>query len=168
MCVSRIVFLIHQVNWNTVCSAIRYLPWSNICLADNPVEVLKEHLSLLVRSYVPTKVIRLRNKDKPWLDDQCRHSFGLKQEAHLRWTRDRSWVNWEEFVRCQVRANEAYSEAKSRFSDRNSDVLMNVQSPHKWWTTLKSGVFDSSSSLPPLVSKSCGPVCESVGKADLQ
>ena len=30
----------------------------------------------------------MHNKDKPWFDDQCRHAFGLKQEAHLRWTRD--------------------------------------------------------------------------------
>ena len=74
----------------------------------------------------------MRNKDKPWFDDQCRHAFGLKQEAHLRWTRDGSWVNWEEFLRYQVRANETYSQAKSHFSDRNRDVLMNVQSPHKW------------------------------------
>ena len=56
----------------------------NICLSDNPVEVLNEHLSLLVGRYVPTKIIRVRNKDKPWFDDQCRHAFGLKQEAHLR------------------------------------------------------------------------------------
>ena len=62
--------------------------------------------------------------------------FGLKQEAHLRWTRDCSRVNWEEFVCCQVRANDTYSEAKCQFSDRNRDVLMNVQSPHKWWSTL--------------------------------
>ena len=27
-------------------------------------------------------------------------------------------------------ANETYSEAKCLFSDRNRDVLMNVQSPH--------------------------------------
>ena len=47
-----------------------------------------------------------RNKDKPWFDDQCRRVFGLKQEAHLFWIRDRSRVNWEEFVSCQVRANE--------------------------------------------------------------
>ena len=64
--------------------------------------------------------------------------FGLKQEAYLRWTRDRSRVNWEEFVRYQVRANETYSEANRQFSDRNSDVLMNVQSHHKCWSTLKS------------------------------
>ena len=30
----------------------------------------------------------MRNKDMPWFDDQCRHTFGLKQVAHLRWTRD--------------------------------------------------------------------------------
>ena len=46
--VIRKVFLKHQVNWNTVCGAIRELPWCNICLSDNPVEVLNEHLSLLV------------------------------------------------------------------------------------------------------------------------
>ena len=84
-----------------------------------------------------------------------------------RWTRDRSRVNWEEFVGYQVRANETYSEAKRQFSDRNRDVLMNVQSPHKWWSTLKSVVFGSSSALPPLVSEGGGLVCESVGKADL-
>ena len=39
--------------------------------SDNPVEVLNEHLSLLVGRYVPTKVIRVRNKDKPWFDDQA-------------------------------------------------------------------------------------------------
>ena len=89
----------------------------------------------------------MRNKDKPWFDDQCRHAFGLKQEAHLRWTRDRFRVNWEEFVCYQVRANETYSEAKHQFSDRNRDVLMKVQSLIlilDRWSTLKSVVFGSS------------------------
>ena len=44
---------------------------------------------------------------------------------------------------------------------------MNVQSPHKWWSILKSAVFGSSSSLPPLVGPGGELVCESVGKADL-
>ena len=131
VCVSRKVFLKQHVNWNTVCGAIRELPWRYIWLSDNPVEALNKPISLLVGRYVPTKVIRVRNKDKPWFDDQCRHAFGLKQEAHLRWTSDRSRVNCEEFVSCQVRSNETYSEAKRQFSDRNRDVLMNVQSRHK-------------------------------------
>ena len=106
------------------------LPWRNIVSADNPVEVLKEHLLLLVGRFYPTKITHVRNKDKPWFDDQCRHVFGLKQEAHLRLTRDRSRVNWDEFVHCQVRANETYSEAKRQFSARNRDVFMNSLSTH--------------------------------------
>ena len=106
---------------------MRDLPWRNIWSSDNPVEVLSEHLSLLVERYVPTKIIRVHNKDKPWFDDQCRRAFDLKQEAHLRWTRSR--VNWKEFVRCQVRANETYSEAKHQFSVKNIDVLMNINVP---------------------------------------
>ena len=105
----------------------------------------------------------MRNKDKPWFDYQCRHAFGLKQEAHLRWTRDCSRVNMEEFVCFQVRANETYSKVRQQFSDINRDVLMKFQSPHKWWSTLKSTVFGSSSALPPLVSEGGGLVCETVG-----
>ena len=94
MCVSMKGVLKHQVNSNIVCGAIQDLPRRNICLADNPVEVLNEHLSLLVGRYVPTKVIRVRNNDKPWFDDHCSQAFGLKQEAHLRWTRNSSLVNF--------------------------------------------------------------------------
>ena len=79
--VSRKVFLKHKVNWNTVCGAIQDLPWCNIWLADNPVEVLNEHLSLLDGRYVPTKIIRVCNKDKPWFVRQFRHAFSLKQVA---------------------------------------------------------------------------------------
>ena len=65
-----------------------------------------------------------------------------------------------------MRANETYSDAKHQFSDRNRAVLMNVQSPHKWWSNLKSA-FGTSSSLPPLVNDGGGLVCVSVGKSDL-
>ena len=66
-----------------------------------------------------------------------------------------------------MRANEIYSVAKRQFSVRNRDVLINAQSPHKWWSTLKSAVFGLSSSLPPLVGSGGELVCESVCKADL-
>ena len=107
------------------------------------LKFLNDHLSLLVGHYLPTKVIRVHDRGKPWFDDQCCPAFGLQQEAHLRWTRDRSLVNWEEFVCCQVRAIETYSETKRQSSVRNRDVLLNAQSPHKWWSSLKSAVLGS-------------------------
>ena len=45
LCVSRKVFLKHQVNWNAVCGAMQDLPWRDIWSADNPVEALNEHLT---------------------------------------------------------------------------------------------------------------------------
>ena len=37
------------------------------------------HLSMLVERFVPTKVIRVRDKDKPWFNDDCRLAFDIKQ-----------------------------------------------------------------------------------------
>ena len=104
------------------------------------------------------------NKDKPWFNDDSRLAFDIKQGAHLRWTR-----NWDEFVHYQRRANAVYAETMHQFSVRSRDVLINAQCPHKWWSTLKSAVFGSSSdsSPPPLIGAGGGLVCESVGKADM-
>ena len=44
---------------------------------------------------------------------------------------------------------------------------MPKQSPHKWWSILKSAMFGLRSSLPPLVGGGGGLVCKSVGKTDL-
>ena len=89
-------------------------------------------------------MIRVRNKDKPWFNDDFRLAFDIKQGAHLRWTRDRSRYNWDEFLHYQMRANAVYAEAMSQFSLRSRDVLMNAKCPHKLWSTLKSAVFGSS------------------------
>ena len=60
--VSRRVLLKHRVNWTAVCDAIGELPWRSIWSTDNPVERLNVQFSLLVERFVPTKVIRVRNK----------------------------------------------------------------------------------------------------------
>ena len=87
------MLLKHLVDWTAVCDAIRELPWRSIWSADNPVGILNVHLSLLVECFVPTMVIRVRNKHKSWFNDDCRRPFDLKQKAHFRWTRDHSRVN---------------------------------------------------------------------------
>ena len=159
LCLCRRVLLKQRVNWSAVCDAIGVMPWRSIWSA------LNVHLTQLVERFVLTKVIRVRNKDKPWFDDDCRLTFDIKQGAHLQWTRDRSRLNWDEFVNfvhCQRRDNAVYAEAMLQFSVRSRDVLMNAQCPHRWWSTLKSAVFSSSSdsSLPNLILAGDGLVYE--------
>ena len=68
----------HKVNWNTVCGAIRDLQWRNIWSADNPVEVLNEHLLLLIERFVPTKIrsLGLMNNAGMLLPSSRRLRFG--------------------------------------------------------------------------------------------
>ena len=124
--VSKRVLLKHRVNWAAVCDAIDVLPWRSILSADNPVERLNVNLSMLVERFVPTKVIRVRNKDKPWFNNDCRLAFDIKHGAHLRWTRGGSRVNWDEFVHYQRRASTVYAEYMRQFYVRSRDVLMNA------------------------------------------
>ena len=104
------------------------------------------------------------------LNDDFRLGFDIKQGAHLRWTCDRSRVNWNEIIHYQRRANAVYAEAMHQFSVRSLEVLMNAYCPHKWWSTLKSAVFGSgsdSSILPLIGAGGGGLVCELVCKADM-
>ena len=64
------------------------LPRQSISFSDNPVEVLYELHSLLIGRFIPIKVIRVYNKDKPWFKDDCWHAFDLKQVARIWWTRE--------------------------------------------------------------------------------
>ena len=112
----------------------------------------------------------MRNKDTP---------YGLMMTAGVHSTLSRRLIsgglvitlelNWDEFVHYQRRANAVYAEAMRQLSVRTRDVLMNAQRPHMWWSTLKSGVFGSSSdsSLPPLIGAGGGLVCESAGKTEM-
>ena len=87
--------------------------------------------------------------------------------VHLRWPRDSSRVNWDEFVHYQRRASAVYAEAMRQFSVRSRDVLMNAQCPHKWWSILKSAVLAQGRIRLFLLLLGTVMVCESVGKADV-
>ncbi|KAK3876715.1 hypothetical protein Pcinc_018527 [Petrolisthes cinctipes] len=91
----------------------------------------------------------------------------VKQGAYRRWTRDRCRAKWDEFIDCQRMANGVYAEAEQQFKNGARDVLLNARSPHKWWSTLKSAVFGSDSSLPRLVGDGGSLVYEPGGKAAL-
>ena len=77
LCVSRKMLLKHRVNWTAVCDAIGVLPWRSIWSADNLAERLNMHLCLLIARFVPTKVIRVHNKDKPWFNDDGKLAFNI-------------------------------------------------------------------------------------------
>ena len=144
----------------------RICPGLSICSADNLIEVLNKHLSLMFG-----RMYQLRSSVC-----STRVSLGLMINADVLFVSSSRLIVGGSVIalgltgksfRCQVRDNETYSVAKGQISVRNRDVLMNTKSPDTWLSTLKSAVYGSSSSLSPLVSEGGGQVCESVGKAGL-
>ena len=162
------MLLRHRVNWTAVCDAVGELPWRSIWSAGNAVERLNVNLFQLVKRFVPSKVIHVHNKGKPWISGDYRYRstssrrliFGVLVIA-LEVT--------DEFVYYQRRSNEVYAEAGRQLRARNRDDLMNAQCPHKWWSFLKSAVFGSVQ-IPLfllLLGRGGGRVCESVRKSEM-
>ena len=79
--------------------------WHNISFTDNRAEVLNERLFLLVGRYVLTNIIH---------DLMIHFGVLLASSGRIIFCRPLIapvFINWEEIVRCQVRANETYSKA---------------------------------------------------------
>ena len=100
------------------------------------------HLSLLVRRFVPTKVIRVRNKVKP----------GLIMTAGLHSTSCRGPISGGLVIALEFTGMSLSITRGGPVSDSDSD---------------SEGESSSDSSLPPLIWAGGGLVCELVGKADM-
>ena len=161
------VLLKNRVNWDNVQRAVVDLPWSTFRESQDPVEQLNDGLASIVDRFVPSTVIRLRTRDDPWFDDECRAAYELKQSAYFRWSRGRCEENWRAFRDAQAHASLVYRQAERNYNNHARDILRNADNPHKWWSTLKSSVFGADSSLPPLIGTGGGLVSDSEAKANL-
>ncbi|KAK3890477.1 hypothetical protein Pcinc_005557 [Petrolisthes cinctipes] len=97
----------------------------------------------------------------------CRAAQREKQEVYCQWSRLRSQISWDVYVRSRSQALITYATAQTAYNDHLRDVLTGASLPHSWWSALKQSLFDVDSGLPPL-SCSDGFVCHNFKeKADL-
>jgi len=165
--VRREVYLKSRANWDAIAGAMSSLPWSAIRSSADPGMELDRHVSDVVRSHVPSRIITVRSQDKPWFDDSCRRAYQLKQEAYRNWRRGMLHRDYLVFVELRRRAKEVYAVAEQEYRARARETLQMTTNSHKWWSTLKSSVFGARSSIPPLIGDGGSLVTDSVEKADL-
>ena len=165
--IRREVYLKSRANWGAITDAMSSLPWSSIRSSADPGLELDRHVSHVVRSHVPSRIITVRSQDKPWFDDSCRRAYQLKQEAYKRWRRSMLHHDFQMFVESRRRAKEVYVVAEQEHRARARETLQMTTNSHKWWSTLKSSVFGARSSIPPLIGDGGSLVTDSVQKADL-
>ena len=121
----------------------------------------------MISRKVPVKKISYRLNDKTWFSTKCIAARDAKQAAYHRWLRQRSRESWAEYTWARSLAEETYHDAQTEHASSTRSKLSDSSNPHKWWSTLKSALFGSSPSLPPLLSEGGELVTSPKGKADL-
>ena len=165
--IRREVLLKSRADWDAIASDISSLPWGDIRRAPDPGSEMDRYVSGIVRSHVPSRVITVRSRDKPWFDDSCRRAYQLKQEAYKRWRRSQLHQDYQTFVNLRRHAMVIYDVAERDHRARARETLLSTDNSHKWWSTLKSSVFGARSAVPPLVGNGGALVSDSACKADL-
>ena len=69
------------------------------------------------------------------------------------WSRSRTQADWEEYWVARRHAQHVYVKTERAFNERSRALLMDALNPRKWWSTVKTAPFVTSSSLPPLVNR---------------
>jgi hypothetical protein len=161
------VLLKSRVNWDLVRRDASTITSGQLLSSSDPAETLNKKLSQIITKRVPTKTILYRSDDKVWFNRECRNARTRKQEMYHRWRTDRSEDNWNAYVRARAEAQHVYENAEKADIIRTRETLIGANAPHKWWSTLKSSLFGSSPSVPPLISPGGSLVCGAKDKADL-
>ena len=147
---ARTVFLKSRADWDGAVRDFGNIRWSGIFHDPNPMDKLNTELVGIVNRRVPTKIIRSRLRDKVWFNDDCRVAFQDKQTAYNLWSRNRSRLLWEDYVRVRDHAQSVNEAARRVYNDKIRDTLAEASHSNKWWSSLKNFLFGIDSALPPI------------------
>ena len=150
--IEKRIWLKSRANWDAIDHDCAGLNISEALSDPNPMSKLNGMLISILGRHVPRKVIKIRTSDQPWFDESCRLAYHNKQTKFKIWRRNRSRVNFEDFVEARREANRVYHAAEKKYNDSLKRQLNEINQPHLWWTKLKSSIFGSNNaSLPPLL-----------------
>ena len=159
------VYLKISVEW--VRGDVKGLIWNGIIRSPCPVSSLSKALLRVIRDRVPKQTIVFRTGDKPCFDDRCGLAHHAQQGACRVWSRRMTQADWEEYRVARRHGQLVYEDAERAFTERSKSFLTNTLNQRKWWYTVKSAVFGTSSSLPPLIDRGGKLVWSAVEMASL-
>ena len=89
----------------------------------------------LIDRHVPSKVIRRRVNDKPWLNEVCINAFQDKQDVYHLWSQNRSLL-WEVYVMHRRDAQSVFDAASLEYNNI-MHASLSTMNPHKLLSTQK-------------------------------
>ena len=116
-------------------------------------EVWQQLFSTAVHRYIPTRHIRIRNRNKVWMTATLHH---LSRQIHRLFRaakRSGSLVDWTKFKQKRKECNAAFRKSMINYKNQLSALLDQEQiGSHQWWTKAKkiSNISSPKTPIPDL------------------
>lgn len=165
--ITKEVYLKNRVNWNNVRDDVSRIQLGAILRSAEPMSAFNDQILSIIQRRVTVKRISYRFNDKAWFTVECKTARDAKQAAYRHWSHSRTRDSWNDYVQARSQAERTYHDAEREYLSSAKDKLLSATDPHKWWSTLKSVVFGSSPTLPPLLSENGQLITSPKEKADL-
>lgn len=111
--------------------------WQRVELAETPDEKVAEFNRLIIALYdkhAPIHPVRMKRPPAPWLDDDIRATMKRRNRLNLKYKRNPSEINWDNFKSARNRVNQMCRNAKRKFIHKSIEDA----SPQTMWRFLKS------------------------------
>lgn len=101
----------------------------------------------VVQKHAPLKRFRVKGRENPWFSDELSCLIRERDHAWAKARKSRSELDWIRFRYLRNKCTTQIRKAKSQFY--LDETTRNLQNPAKFWKTIKSIKFNSTSSALP-------------------
>ena len=131
--------------------------WNNILSEDQSVDELCEIFTTtflnFARECIPTKLVTVRNNDKPWFNGELRREIRIRDRLRKKAIKSKRECDLVKYKRQRNRVNNLKKGAKEKF-EANLDnlILENIPNSKNYWKIMKMLIKSnkSSTNIPPL------------------
>ena len=117
--------------------------WDNLVFnSDNINDVYYNVLKILddsVNTFIPTKTIRVRPNDKPFMNNKVRNKIRQRNRIHYKFKTTNNPDHWKNISEIRNEVIDLVRKAKDQYKNKLTSELLNMDiPPGKWWRIAKS------------------------------
>ena len=129
---------------------------------------ITNHILNIAKECIPTKIIRVRPTDPPWLTSRIKSFIRKCKRAYRKAKRSDSPVHWVKFKTLRNKVTSMIRQGKQELTDKIANKLKSdTLSSRNWWSILKSFISPSSKTLIPPIDHNGRVYTEEQEKANL-
>ena len=129
----RKVWLYKRANFDLLSQYIDLFDWT--CLLSGTVNdacnLFTNKLLEFVEKCIPSKVILVRNDDKPWYDSEIRKYSRIRDRLQTKASKSKNQNDWSKYKRTRNNVNNLKKHAMELFNNNLENILLEKSSNNK-------------------------------------